>query len=324
VKPERDQNDRVSYKENWWLFAEPRPRLRASIAGLRRFIVTSETSKHRIFRFLDASGTIVDGSVIVIASDDAFILGVLSSRIHRTWAERTGGRQGAGNDPRYQNEVCFDPFPFPDVEDENLKARLRVAAEALDKFHAQMLENHPDLTLTDAHNVVHALRTGAGALNANDRSIYERAHLRLLQHHLDEIDQSVAEAYGLARDASTEAILEFLVVLNSDRSVEEANGVVRYIRREYQARGTGKETNRTLELELSDSSALSVTLHWPDTLPEQVISVAGVLAGALRPLAAGEVAKAFNGKRAATVAPVLDALTAIGQARRLSDGRYAK
>jgi hypothetical protein len=28
VKPERDQNDRVSYKENWWLFAEPRPRLR--------------------------------------------------------------------------------------------------------------------------------------------------------------------------------------------------------------------------------------------------------------------------------------------------------
>ena len=51
VKPERDQNDRASYRENWWLFAEPRPRLRASIAGLRRYIVTSETSKHRIFRF---------------------------------------------------------------------------------------------------------------------------------------------------------------------------------------------------------------------------------------------------------------------------------
>jgi hypothetical protein len=25
VKPERDQNDRASYRENWWLFAEPRP-----------------------------------------------------------------------------------------------------------------------------------------------------------------------------------------------------------------------------------------------------------------------------------------------------------
>jgi hypothetical protein len=61
VKPEHDQNDRVSYKENWWLFAGPGPRLSESIAGLNRFIVTSETSKHRIFRFLDAQGTIVDG-----------------------------------------------------------------------------------------------------------------------------------------------------------------------------------------------------------------------------------------------------------------------
>src|SRR3546814_7413208 len=36
VKPERDENDREQYRLNWWRFAEPRPRLRAAISGLRR------------------------------------------------------------------------------------------------------------------------------------------------------------------------------------------------------------------------------------------------------------------------------------------------
>lgn len=41
------------------------------------------------------------------------------------------------------------------------------------------------------------------------------------------------------------------------------------------------------------------------------------------PLAAQDIARAFSGKRAATVRPVLDALASIGMARRLNDGRYA-
>ncbi|MGY4454050.1 hypothetical protein ACVWZR_008710 [Bradyrhizobium sp. i1.3.1] len=324
VKPDRDQNDRASYRENWWLFAEPRPRLRNSIVGLRRYIVTSETSKHRIFRFIEAKGTIADGSVIVVAADDAFVLGVLSSRIHRNWAERAGGRQGAGNDPRYQNEVCFDPFPFPFVEDERLKERIRSGAEELDRLHNRILEEHPDLTLTDAHNVIHALRTNSSELSTDDRKVYERAHLRVLQHQLDEIDEAVSKAYGLETDASVDSILEFLVTLNSSRSLEEATGVVRYIRPEFQARGAAREASRTLGLEVPEAWVSTSALQWPDTLPDQVVSVAGVLARAGRPLAASDVAKAFAGKRAASMIPVLDALAAIGQARRLSDGRYAK
>nr|WP_249803692.1 DNA methyltransferase [Bradyrhizobium zhengyangense] len=323
VKPERDQNDRQSYKENWWLFAEPRPRLRQAVAGLDRFIVTSETSKHRIFRFIEAEGAIVDGSVIAIASDDAYVLGVLSSRVHRYWAERAGGRQGAGNDPRYQNEVCFDPFPFPRLEEGDLKNRIRAAAEALDAFQTQLLHEHPDLTLTEAYNVVQKLRTNTGLLNSEDRSTYDRAHLRVLQLRLVEIDEAVCKAYGFAPDASVDDVLASLVALNLDRSVEEASGTVRYIRPTFQARGKAREVAQTLEFSLADSAAPTVALQWPDALSDQVVSVAGVLAGARRPLAATDVAKAFAGKRAATVTPVLDALAAIGQARRLSDGRYA-
>ena len=245
VKPERDQNDRPAYREKWWLFAEPRPHLRKSMAGLRRIIITSETSKHRIFRFLEVHGTIIDGSVIAVASDDALVLGVLSSQVHRTWAERAGGRQGAGNDPRYQNEVCFDPFPFPVVEDNHLAARIRTAAESMDRLHASILADCPDLTLTDAHNVIQALRAG-GTLGAKERSTYERAHLRVLQQHLDEIDRAVCQAYGLAPDPNEEALLDFLVALNSERALEEARGVIRYIRpRIPSARRPGRPNSRT-------------------------------------------------------------------------------
>lgn len=41
------------------------------------------------------------------------------------------------------------------------------------------------------------------------------------------------------------------------------------------------------------------------------------------PMAAQDIARSFNGKRAASVRPVLDALTSLGMARRLGDGRYA-
>lgn len=59
------------------------------------------------------------------------------------------------------------------------------------------------------------------------------------------------------------------------------------------------------------------------TLPEQVSAIQSVLASSPTPLAPQDVARAFKGKRASTVRPVLDALAGIGMARRLADGRYA-
>jgi len=68
---------------------------------------------------------------------------------------------------------------------------------------------------------------------------------------------------------------------------------------------------------------VSNVILWPATLPEQVGAAQGILAAAPAPLAAGDIARSFKGKRAATVHPVLDALAGVGLARRLSDGRYA-
>ena len=48
-----------------------------------------------------------------------------------------------------------------------------------------------------------------------------------------------------------------------------------------------------------------------------------ILANAAQPFGAQEVARNSDGRRAASVRPVLDARAGLGMARRLNDGRYA-
>jgi hypothetical protein len=109
VKPERDQNNRAFYRDNWWLFGEARKDWRQMGVGLSRYIATVETSKHRAIQFLDRE-ILPDNMLIAIALNDSLPLGVLSSRLHSTWALAAGGRLGVGNDPRYNKTRCFETF----------------------------------------------------------------------------------------------------------------------------------------------------------------------------------------------------------------------
>jgi len=112
VKPERDNNNRESRKRNWWLFGETNPKLRRQLDGLPRYIATVETAKHRVFQFLDAD-ILPDNKLINIALADAFHLGILSSRVHITWAMATGST--LEDRPVYPKSRCFETFPFPDL-----------------------------------------------------------------------------------------------------------------------------------------------------------------------------------------------------------------
>jgi len=110
VKPERDHNTRASRRDNWWLFGESQPALRGALVGLSRYIATVQTSKHRFFVFLDAA-VLPDDKLIAVALDDAYSLGVLSSRVHVTWALAAGAT--LEDRPVYNKTACFDAFPFP-------------------------------------------------------------------------------------------------------------------------------------------------------------------------------------------------------------------
>ena len=186
----------------------------------------------------------------------------------------------------------------------------------------RVLAEHPDLTLTKLYNVLEALRRDR-ALTPQERDIHDRGLVTLIRRHHDVIDALVVEAYGWPADLSDEQILPRVVALNKERAAEEAKGLVRWIRPDYQAPGYAVPVAGALDLGEAAAVLPDNIIPWPGTLPEQVSAVQSILATATTPLAPHDVARAFKGKRAATVRPVLDALTGIGMARRLNDGRYA-
>lgn len=85
--------------------------------------------------------------LISIASSDAYLLGILSSRIHVCWALAAGGRLGIRHDPRYNKTRCFEPFPFADAS-AKVRERIRMLAESLDAHRKRQQASHPKLILT--------------------------------------------------------------------------------------------------------------------------------------------------------------------------------
>lgn len=132
VMPERDQNKWAVRRERWWLFGETNPESRKQLDELSRYIATVKTAKHRLFQFLEAN-ILPESKLIAIAHDDAYVLGVLSSRIHVIWALAQGSNLGVGNDPTYVKTRSFETFPFPDAT-EPQKDAVRKLAERLDSF----------------------------------------------------------------------------------------------------------------------------------------------------------------------------------------------
>lgn len=318
VKPERDakassSRDAAQYANSWWLFGKPRERFRPALAGLSRYIATVETAKHRVFVFLDGA-ILPDNMLVNIASDDAFHLGVLSSRIHVCWALAAGGRLGVGNDPRYNKGVCFDTFPFPEAT-EVQRESIRTAAERLDAHRKARQAAYPGLTLTDMYNVLHALREGR-TLTPKEQVVNQQGLVTVLRELHDQLDRAVALAYGWAADAGEQEILANLVALNARRVAAEENGTVRWLRPDYQAPGSMAVTSQTrqaaLDVGTTASSPRAARLPWPKEMSEQIVAVRHLLATLQRPVDAVTVARHFSRARAERVAVILETLDRLG------------
>jgi hypothetical protein len=93
-----------------------------------------------------------------------------------------------------------------------------------------------DLTLTGLYNVLERLRAGTAPadLAAADRRIFDDGLVGILNEDHDKLDAAVAAAYGWPADLPETEILARLVALNKERTQEEARGVVRWIRPDYQ------------------------------------------------------------------------------------------
>jgi hypothetical protein len=167
------------------------------------------------------------------------------------------------------------------------------------------------------------VKSGTQSLTDAERDTYERGVVSVVAQRLGEIDRHVALAYGWDGELSSEAILTQLVALNRTRTAEEAEGLVRYLRPEIQMPGYTPPIAPRLPLTAAELQPAAQLFLWPSTLPEQITAVAGVLSTSSSPLLPTEIAHAFKGKRSTTIVPILDALAAMGQARKLPNGRYA-
>ncbi len=345
VRPERVQNQRASYRDLWWIFGEPRKEMRPALNGLARYIATPVTAKHRFFCFL--SGDVVpDDALIAVASDDALVLGVLSSTIHCAFALSVGST--LEDRPRYLKTRCFDPFPFP-AADAAAKERVRGLAEALDAHRKRAQEAH-GIGLTAMYNVLGKLRAG-GALTAQDRAIHDRALVSTLRQLHDDLDAAVAAAYGWPWPMEDEEILERVVALNAERAAEEARGVIHWLRPDYQNPPVAKKATQG-RLDLPGGTDASGTVPaaagaggppgpsradvregprprgpiggprknrgivkrqpWPKTLPEQVRAVEAALAAG-GPRDAKALAALFLRARVDVVRGILDTLATLGR-----------
>jgi len=318
VKPERDQNNRAAYREYWWIFGEARSGFRPALDGLPRYLATVETAKHRIFQFLDGK-TIPDNMLIAIASADAYHLGVLSGHVHEVWALAAGALMGVGNTPRFSKSRCFDPFPFPDAT-EPQKDRIRDLAERLD-VHRKAAQGR-GATITGMYNLLTKLRTGE-TFTPSEREQHEVAQTEILRQLHDEIDAAVADAYGWPVDLSDQDILANLVALNKERAAEEARGLVRWLRPEYQAPQAAQPTAAPifdLEPEMALAAKVAVEpVAWPRDLKAQLGALRGVMLSTGMLWSFESVVQAFRGRGRFRegIASHLDLLTDLGMLSRV-------
>jgi hypothetical protein len=313
VKPERDTNRDATFRNSWWIHGRPRIEMRAALNSLPRFIAICRTAKHFVFQLLSA-GILVESKVVAIACDDAFVLAILSSRIHVSWALAVGSR--LEDRPTYNNTICFDRFPFPsDVSHQ--KQRIRDLGESLDAHRKRQQSLHSDLTITGMYNVLEKLRNGE-ALTEKEKVIHEHGLVSVLKQIHDDLDAAAFDAYGWPHDLTDEQILERLVALNAERAEEERRGIIRWLRPEFQNPAGAKSGHQTtmagIEIEEKDAETKpKAAIPWPKDLPSQIAAVRDLItANPNETWTVDRTAKAFKGAKRTQLQSVLDSLAALG------------
>ena len=337
VKPERIQNPRRTYAENWWLHAEQRSKLRPSLRSISRYIATCRTSKHRSFLFLQ-SNYLPETGIVFIALEDSYFLGVLSSFIHVSWSLKTGAL--LEDRPKYNHSDCFEKFPFPDATSAQ-KQKIRELGERLDAHRKRVQLLHPDITITGMYNLLEKMRAGE-PFTDSDRAYNDRALVSTLKQIHDELDIAVLEAYGWQdlvpllsqrssqeqSNALDETLLERLVALNAERAIEEKQGKIRWLRPDYQRSflkaGTVLTSSFTLDVEAPTAKATQQA--WPsNNITAQIQAIVALLEVAGLPQSATDLDQQFKGKkkdRTTAIAQILESLCVLGRAQKIEGDRY--
>ena len=234
VKPMREANRRETYRQNWWIYGESRPGLRAAIRHLPRYIATPMVAKHRFLVWIDCA-VLPDQRLIIITRADDATFGILHSRFHELWALATCSWHGAGNDPVYNGTLCFDAFPFPAGLTPNLPASayaddpraqaIADAARTLNELREnwlnppQWVDRVPEIVPGYPDRLIPKPEHAAELKQRTLTNLYNQRPAWLVNAHRA-LDESVAAAYGWPADLSDDEVLRHLLALNRERALE--------------------------------------------------------------------------------------------------------
>ena len=198
-KPNGEFKQRAPLPQKWWIHAEKRPALYASVTECEKVIVTPCISNTLAFASL-RTGLVFSHKLIIFPLQAMSALGLVQSRTHEFWARSFASSMK--DDLNYSPSDCFETFPFPtalldsaanDPAHEATRQSLEAIGERYHQFRAElMVANNEGLTST--YNRFHdPAETSTGLLE-----------LRRLH---GEMDQAVLNAYGWS-DVLTQAIAD--------------------------------------------------------------------------------------------------------------------
>jgi hypothetical protein len=203
VKPERTRQDengdfvlRKPLPQKWWIYADKRPKLYASIANLKRVLVIAQVSRTVAFAFVSTK-QVLDSKLVVFPFEDARYFSVLQSAFHYHWAWRYCTTMKT--DLSYAPSAIFSPFPMPQFDAENVD-RLDEIGEHLHSFRSRQMECL-GIGLTDLYNIMHSRDlTPAEVARVSKKPPSEaeagyQGILELRRLHR-ELDLAIRDAYG--------------------------------------------------------------------------------------------------------------------------------
>ena len=233
AKPERDRQNRKALRERWWHYAEKRPGLYATVAGLERVLAVSRVGQQAAFVFLPKNMVYAESMIIFpFTTHSAFC--ALQSRPHEIWARFFGSSMK--DDLRYTPSDCFETFPFP--EEWEAHPALEAAGRAYYDFRATLMVRNGE-GMTRTYNRFHdpyendpdvaELRALHAAL---DRAVLDAYGWNdvptdcdfLLDHEIDETTWGWKKKPWRYRwpDTVRDEVLARLLALNADRAAKEA------------------------------------------------------------------------------------------------------
>jgi SAM-dependent methyltransferase len=138
VKPQKDVNRSKLSQTYWWRFRRYSPAMREALNGLTCYFAVPKISKWAVFTPVDISILPCEANM-VIASDDFYILGILTSKVHRVWVKAQSST--LKGDTRYTNTTCFETFPFPQNKTSPLVAKIRATMQDLHQYRTEQMES---------------------------------------------------------------------------------------------------------------------------------------------------------------------------------------